>query len=203
MHPSSHWVIQFQNFCLLKYSFCSLILFLSSQNCLPEFSCSPLSIPMTATLNSLSVRSQYSMTVSLLSKGLSLSFCSTVLLLFFVVPDELFLAGAYEFKWWSGASLLAQTLKDPPAMQEFSSVTQSCLALCNLMDCSKPVLPVHHQLLEFTQTHVHWVGDAIQPSHPLSSPSPPDFNLSQHQGLFKWVSSSHQVAKVLELQLQH
>ena len=64
-------------------------------------------------------------------------------------------------------------------------------------------LLVHHQLLEFTQTHVHWVGDAIQSSHPLSSPSPYAFNLSQHQGLFKWLSSSHQVAKVLEFQLQH
>ena len=71
------------------------------------------------------------------------------------------------------------------------------------MDCSMPGLPVHHQLPEFTQTHVHWVGDAIQPSHPLSSPSPPSFNLSQHQGLFQWVSSSQQVAKVLEFQLQH
>ena len=70
------------------------------------------------------------------------------------------------------------------------------------MNCSTPGLPVHHQLLEFTQTHVHWVGDAIQPSHPLSSSSPPALNLSQHQGLFKWVSSSHQVAKVLEFQLQ-
>ena len=68
------------------------------------------------------------------------------------------------------------------------------------MDCSTPGLPVHHQLLEFTQTHVHWVGDAIQPSHPLSSPSPPALNPSQHQGLFQWVSSSHQVAKVLEFQ---
>ena len=65
------------------------------------------------------------------------------------------------------------------------------------------LLPVHHQLPEFTQIHVHWVGDAIQPSHPLLSPSPPAFNLSQHQGLFKWVSSLHQVAKVLEFQLQH
>ena len=63
------------------------------------------------------------------------------------------------------------------------------------MNRSTPGLPVHHQLPEFTQTHVHWVGDAIQPSHPLSSPSPPAFSLSQHQGLFKWVSSSHQVAK--------
>ena len=66
-----------------------------------------------------------------------------------------------------------------------------------------PSLPVHHQLLEFIQTHIHWVGDAIQPSDPLLSPSPPAFNLSQIQGLFKWVSSSHQVAKVLEFQLQH
>ena len=68
------------------------------------------------------------------------------------------------------------------------------------MDCSMPGLPVHHQLPEFTQTHVHWVGDAIQPSHPLSSPSPSAFNLSHYQGVFQWVGSLHQVAKVLELQ---
>ena len=85
---------------------------------------------------------------------------------------------------------------------QFSSFTQSCPTLCDPMDCSMPGLPVHHQLLEFTQTHVHRVSDAIQPSHPLSSPSPA-FNLFQHQGLFQWVSSSHQVAKVLEFQLQH
>ena len=77
----------------------------------------------------------------------------------------------------------------------FSSVAQLCLTLCNPKDCSTPGLPVHHQLLEFTQTHAHRVGDAIQPSHPLLSPSPPAFNLSQHQGLFKWVSFSHQMAK--------
>ena len=71
------------------------------------------------------------------------------------------------------------------------------------MEHSMPGLPVHHQPPEFTQTLLHWVGDTIQPSHPLSSPSPPAFNLSQHQGLFKWVSSSHQVARVLEFQLQH
>ena len=71
------------------------------------------------------------------------------------------------------------------------------------MDCSTPGLPIHHKLREFTHTHVHQVSDAIQPSHRLSSPSPPAFNLSQHQGLFKWVTSSHQVAKVLEFQLQH
>ena len=73
----------------------------------------------------------------------------------------------------------------------------------NSMDCSTPGLPVHHQLPEFTQTHVHRVSDAIQPFHPLLSPSPPTFNLSQHQSLFKWVISSHQVSKVLEFQLQH
>ena len=77
------------------------------------------------------------------------------------------------------------------------SVTKSCLTLCNSMDCIMPVFPVVHYLLELAQTHVHWVSDAIQPSHPLS------LNLSQHQGLFQWVGSSHQVAKVLELQLQH
>ena len=82
-------------------------------------------------------------------------------------------------------------------------VAQSCPTLCDPMDCSTPGFPVHHQLLELAQTHVYRIGDAIQPSHPLSSPSPPAFNLSQHQGLFKWVSSSCQVAKVLERQLQH
>ena len=85
----------------------------------------------------------------------------------------------------------------------FHSVCKSCPTLHNPMDHRTPGLPVHHQLPEFTQTHVHWVSDAIQPSHPLSSPSPPAFNLSQRQGLFKWVSSSHQVAKPLEFQLQH
>ena len=86
---------------------------------------------------------------------------------------------------------------------QFSSVSQLCPTLCVPMDHSKPGLSVHHQLPESTQTHDHWVSDAIQPSHPLPSPSPPTFNLSQHQGLFKWVSSSHQVARVLEFQLQH
>ena len=86
-----------------------------------------------------------------------------------------------------------------------SSVTlsQSCLTLCYPMDCSTPDFPVLHQLPELAQIHVHWVSDAIQPSHLLSSPSLPPFNLSQHQGLFKWVRSLPQVAKVLEFQLQH
>ena len=82
-----------------------------------------------------------------------------------------------------------------------SSVAQSCPTLCDPMNLSTPGLPVHHQLPEFTQTHVHWVSDAIQPSHPLSSPSPPATNLSQHQSLFQWVNSLHKVARVLEFQL--
>ena len=87
--------------------------------------------------------------------------------------------------------------------QSVSSVTQSCLTLCKPMDCSTPGFLVYHQLLELAQTHVHQVGDAIQPLHPLSSPSPPAFNHSQNQGLFPWASSSHQVAKILKFQLQH
>ena len=92
----------------------------------------------------------------------------------------------------------------PPCVMVFiweyviSSVAQSSPALCDPMNRSTPGLPVHHQVPESTQTHVHWVGDAIQPSHPPSSPSPPALSLSQYQGLFKWVSFSHQVAKVLE-----
>ena len=86
---------------------------------------------------------------------------------------------------------------------QFNSVAQSCPTLCDPMNHSTPGLPDHHQLPKSTQTHVHWVSDAIQPSHPLLSPSPPALNLSQHQGLFKWLSSSYQVAKVLEFQLQH
>ena len=81
---------------------------------------------------------------------------------------------------------------------QFSSVTQSCLTLCDPMNRSTPGLPVHHQLKEFTQTQVQRVGDAIQPSHPLSSPSPPTPNPSQHQSLVQWVNSSHEVAKVLK-----
>ena len=85
---------------------------------------------------------------------------------------------------------------------QFNSVVQSCLTLCDPMDCSTPVFPVHYQLPELVQTHVYQVGDAIQPSHPLSSPFPLAFNLFQHQGLLQRVSSLHQVAKVLEFQLQ-
>ena len=86
---------------------------------------------------------------------------------------------------------------------QFTSVAQLCPPLCNPMNCSTPGLPVHHQLPEFTKTHVHWVGDAIQPPHSLSSPFPSALDLSQHQGLFQLLRSSHQGAKVLEFQLQH
>ena len=104
-------------------------------------------------------------------------------------------------------SHLSQALQHPTGMlsglSSVSLVAQSCLTLGDPMKHSTPSLPVHHQLPEFTQTHVHRVSDAIQPSHPLLSPCPPALNLSQHQGLFKWVSSSYQVVKVLEFQLQH
>ena len=86
---------------------------------------------------------------------------------------------------------------------QFSTVAQSRPTLCDPMNRSTPGLPVLHQLPQFTQTRIHWLSDAIQTSHPLSSPSPPSLNTSQHQSLLQWVNSSHQVAKVLEFQLQH
>ena len=92
---------------------------------------------------------------------------------------------------------------NPSFFSQFSSVTQSCPTLCDPMNHSTPGLPVHHQLPELTQTHAHWVSDAIQPSHPLSPPSPPAPNSSQHQGLFQWITSSHEVAKLLVFQLQY
>ena len=101
-------------------------------------------------------------------------------------------------KHWYTYSILV-----PIVSVQYSSVTQSCPTLCDPMNHSTLGLPVHHQLPEFTQTHVHWVSDAIQPSHPLSSPSPPAPNPSQHQSLFQRVNSSQEVAKVLEFQLQH
>ena len=109
--------------------------------------------------------------------------------------------------WWDYTSI--QSTNKPTICilmfytLQFSSVAQLCPTLWDPMNRTMPGLPAHHHLPEFTQTHVHWVGDAIQPPHPLSSPSPPALNLSQHQGLLKWVSSSHQVAKELEFQLQH
>ena len=103
--------------------------------------------------------------------------------------------------WPSWAKIIRAFPRASNGIVQFSSVAQLCPTLCNPMNCSTPGLPVHHQFPEFTQTHVHRVGDTIQPSHPLSSPSLPAPNPSQHQSLFQWVSSSHQVAKVLEFQL--
>ena len=104
-------------------------------------------------------------------------------------------------------NLMSSAGPGSPSLQfssvQFSSVAQLCLTLCSPMDYSTPGFPVRHQLPELAQTHVHRVSDAIQPSHPLSSPSPPAFNFSQHQVFFQRVISSYQVAKILELQLQH
>ena len=102
---------------------------------------------------------------------------------------------------WKTVQRSLKWLKEKLPSVQFNSVTQSCLTLWNPMNHSTPGLPVHHQLPEFIPTHVHQVSDAIQPSHPLSSPSPPAPNPSQHQSLFQWVNSWHEVAKVLEFQL--
>ena len=106
-----------------------------------------------------------------------------------------------DFEYWFSVYLIYFT--STLTSVQFNSVAQSCPTLCDPMNRSPPGLPVHHLLLEFTQTHIHQVSDAIQPSHPLSSPSPPAPNPSQHQSLFQWVNSSHEVAKVLEFQLWH
>ena len=99
-------------------------------------------------------------------------------------------------------TVVIQVIKTFLVSVQFISIAQSCPTLCDPMNHRTPGLSVHHHLPEFTQTHVHRVSDAIQPSHPLSSPSPPAPNPSQHQSLFQWVNSSHEVAKVLEFQLQ-
>ena len=119
--------------------------------------------------------------------------CNSVVEYIAIICKNLHVYSAVRFEMWKSKS------KSKLSFISF----QSCPTLCDLMDCSTTGLPVHHQLLEFTQTHAHQVSDAIQPSHPLSSPSPPSLNFSQHQGLFKWVISSHPVAKILVFQLQH
>ena len=103
---------------------------------------------------------------------------------------------------WTKLKLLVYIVQHEKYSQYIFVVAQSSLTLGDPMNCSTPGFPVLHYFLELAQTHVHWVGDAIQPSHALSSPSPLAFNLSWHQGLFKWVNSSHQVAKILEFQRQ-
>ena len=123
---------------------------------------------------------------------------SPCLWLWLLGPSYSLLIPRDHVQWY--ASMCIIHIPPWPSVQ-FSSVAQSCLTLCDPMNRSTPCLPVHHQLLEFTQTHVHWVGDATQPSHPPSSPSPPAPNPSQQQGLFQWVNYSHEVAKVLEFQL--
>jgi len=111
-----------------------------------------------------------------------------------------FPSGHKPFLYGTDPFLLSDSLEEGPL--SVSSLAESCPTLCNYMDCSIPGFLVYHQLLELAQTHVHQVSDTIQPSNPLLFPSPA-FNLSQHQGLFKWVSSSHQEAKILKFQLQH
>ena len=117
---------------------------------------------------------------------------------------ELYIKGLYDpdpiMVWSLTKSHKSWSITSRGPSVQFSSFAQSCPTLCDPMKCSTPGLPVHHQLLEFNQTHVYRVSDAIKPSHPLSSPSPPAPNPSQHQSLFQWVKSSHEVDKVLELQ---
>ena len=128
-----------------------------------------------------------------------------IAILFFTVPFHVWETNRHEQTEQTAEQQLNKHLYEGTKSQsvQFSSIIQSSPTVCDATDCSMPGLPVHDKLLEFTKTHVHWIGDAIKSSHPLSSPSPLTFNYSQHQGLFKWVSSSHQVAKVLEFQLQH
>ena len=134
------------------------------------------------------------------------------LALFIVMLSKAHLTSHYDSRWvptplWLSGLLYTSSAYPyhlfliSSASVQFSSVTQLCPTLCNPKNCSTPGLPVHHQLPEFTQTHIHRVGDAIQPSHALSSPFPPAPNPSQHQSLFQWVNSSPEIAKVLEFQL--
>ena len=112
-----------------------------------------------------------------------------------------FFKGAWDIRIFFSLSMLSLTTK--LFSVQFGSVAQLCMTLCDPVDSRMPGFFVHHQFPKLDQIDVLWVGDAIQPSHPLPSPSPSAFNLPQHQGLFQWISSSHQVAKVLELQFQH
>ena len=192
-----------------------------TQSCLTL--CDPWTTACQASLSITNSRSLLSlMSIELVMPSNHLILCHPLLLLPSSFPasgsfpvSRLFAAGDWSFRTLASESVLPMNIQGwfPLGLTgliallsssvQFSSVAQLCLTLCDPMDCSTPGFPVHHQLLEIAQTHVHWIGDAIQPSHPLSSPSPLALNLSQHQGLFQWVSSSHQVAKVLGFQLQH
>ena len=124
----------------------------------------------------------------------------------FILPWICFIKDYYGLPGMQNFQLFSQSFCSSSLLirsDQIRSVTQSCPTLCDPMNRSTPGLPVHHQLPEFTETHVHRVNDAIQPSHPLSSPSPPAPNPSQHQSLFQWVNSLHEVAKVLEFEPQH
>ena len=113
----------------------------------------------------------------------------------------------YKYDWFIltlyPATLVNSLINSKNFFLNCCSVTKSCLTLCDLMDYCVPGFLILHCLPEFAQTHIHWISDAIQPSHSLSPPSSPALSLSQHEGVFQWVGSSHQVSKVLELQLQH
>ena len=119
----------------------------------------------------------------------------------FSLPSFTFIKRLFSSSSLSAIRVVSSAYLVPFSSVQFNSVAQSCPTLCDPMNCSTPGLLVHHQLPEFTQTHIHRVSDAIQPSHPLSSPFPPAPNPSQHQSLFQWVNSSHEVAKVLDFQL--
>ena len=114
-----------------------------------------------------------------------LSGWTTAFIIHLPVPVRIFLSYIFLFLAVAFSFLLKENFNVSCKVSvQFSSAVQSCPTLCDSMDCSMPGFPVHHQLPVLAQTHVHWIGDGIQPSHPLSSPSPPAFNLSQHQGLF-------------------
>ena len=113
--------------------------------------------------------------------------------------ESLFISDSQSIEASASASIFPIIFRIDFISVQFSSVSQSCLILCNPMNCRTPGFPVLYYFSELAQTQIHWIDDAIQPSRPLSSPSSPTFGLFQHQGLFQWISSSHQVAEVLEL----
>ena len=168
--------------------------------CFPTISSSV--VPFSSCLQSFPVSGSFQMSQFLTSGGQSIGVSASASVLPKYIQD-------WSHLGWTGLiSLQSNDSQESSPTPQFKSINSSALRLLygptlwDPMDCNMTGLPGHRQLLEITQTHVHWVGDAIQPSHPLLSPSPA-FNLSQYQGLFKWVCSSHQGAKILEFHLQH